>query len=123
MRILADENISLDTVDALLKNGYDVLWIRTYAPGISDREILALAQIEKRVIITFDKDFGELTFNLKFSALSGIILFRISPSSPTQIVNFIITTLLSRNDWSGHFSVVEFDKIRMKPLFSKDYMN
>jgi predicted nuclease of predicted toxin-antitoxin system len=62
-----------------------VVWIRTDAPGSSDRAILARAQAENRIIITFDKDFGELAFRFGLPATSGIILFRISPASPTRI--------------------------------------
>ncbi len=59
MRILADENFPLVAVEALQQQGHDVSWIRTDAPGSSDRVILAHAQAENRVIVTFDKDFGD----------------------------------------------------------------
>jgi predicted nuclease of predicted toxin-antitoxin system len=62
MRILADENFPGDAVTALREQGHDVLWIRTDAPGISDHEVLTHAQAEARILITFDKDFGELAF-------------------------------------------------------------
>jgi len=116
MKILADENFPLVAVEALQQQGYDVIWIRTDAPGSSDSVILARAQAENRVIVTFDKDFGELAFRLGLPALSGIILFRIIPSSPERIAEIVVAVLASRNDFAGNFTVVENDRIRMKLL-------
>jgi len=82
MRLLANENFPYDAVAALRESGHDVLWIRTEAPGSSDSAILARAQAEERILITLDKDFGELAFRSGLPASCGIILFRIpAPSS------------------------------------------
>jgi predicted nuclease of predicted toxin-antitoxin system len=62
MRILADENCPGDLVTALRSDGYDVVWIRMDAPDSNDPAILTRAQAERRIILTFDKDFGELAF-------------------------------------------------------------
>jgi len=62
MRILLDENIPGDAVATLRSRGHDVVWIRTDSPGIADDAILAGAVSEQRLLITFDKDFGELVF-------------------------------------------------------------
>lgn len=116
MRILADENFPLVAVESLQQQGHDVIWIRTDAPGSSDRVILARAQVENRIIVTFDKDFGELAFRFGLPALSGIILFRITPSSPERIAEVVVAVLASRDDFAGNFTVVEKDRIRIKPL-------
>lgn len=113
MRILANENIPQEAVEALRQKGHDVAWIRTLNPGISDRHILELAQAEDRILVTFDKDFGELAYRFKLPASSGIILFRISGSSPADLVEKIISALENRSDWAGHFSVIEEARIRM----------
>ena len=116
MRILADENFPGDAVAILRRLGHDVLWVRTEAPGISDREVLARAQAEDRVVITFDKDFGELAFLFGLPATSGIILFRLRAKSPASVALQAAIALDSRTDWAGHFSVIEEDRIRMTPL-------
>ena len=59
-RFLANENIPFDAVRALREKGYDVLWTREDSPGSTDIEVLEAAQKQDRVLITFDKDFGEL---------------------------------------------------------------
>lgn len=60
MRFLANENIPGALVKALRGAGNDVIWIRTEAPGIHDQEVLARAARDGRILLTFDKDFGEL---------------------------------------------------------------
>lgn len=116
MRLLANENFPLDAIEALRANGHDVLWIRESARGSRDEQVLARAQEEDRILITFDKDFGELAFRSKLPATSGIILFRISTPSSEHISRAAVQALASRTDWHGHFSVIEDKRIRMTPL-------
>jgi len=116
MRLLANENIPLDAIEALREDGPDVLWIRAEAPGSTDIEVMALAQEQDRVLITFDKDFGELTFRSKRPATCGIILFRVPMISAAYIARILVKAIGSRSDWKGHFAVVERNRIRMKPL-------
>ncbi len=116
MRLLANENFPLDAIQALRADGHDVAWIREDARGSEDEEVLARAQREDRILITFDKDFGELAFRSKLSATNGIILFRISTPSSKYVAQIAVDALSSRDDWSGHFSVIEGNRIRMTPL-------
>ena len=62
MRFLADENFPGDAVAALRSTGHDVTWVRTAMPGSADADILETAQRERRVLLTFDRDFGELAW-------------------------------------------------------------
>jgi predicted nuclease of predicted toxin-antitoxin system len=116
MRFLADENFPGGAVAALRSNGYDVAWIRTLSPGISDPEVLKFAQAEDRILLTFDKDFGELAFVTELPATSGIILFRIQSPSSIVLTEKIITAIELRTDWAGHFSTIDNNKIRMRKL-------
>lgn len=118
MRFLANENVPGDAVLSLRKQGHDVLWIRTEQPGLDDESVLEIAQAEKRILLTFDKDFGSLAFQKGAKAIEGIILFRIPKKSPSYISTFVLSVLESRNDWSGHFAVVEENRIRMRPIKS-----
>ena len=116
MRILADENVPLTAITALRSRGHDVMWIRTDAPGSKDQSILQLAKNENRILVTFDKEFGELAFRLKLPASKGVSLFRIATPSPEHTAKKIVAVLESRTDWSGHFTVVEDSRIRMRVL-------
>jgi len=119
MRLLANENFPGDAVTALREAGHDVAWVRTDAPGSNDQGVLARAQAEDRILVTFDKDFGELAFRTRLPATSGIILFRITSPSADAVARVAVQALASRADWAGHFAVVEDDRIRMTPLPEK----
>ena len=120
MRFLADENFPLDAVEALRQSGHDVAWIRSDAPGIADPQVLERAQAENRIVLTFDKDFGDLAFRNKLLATAGIILFRIKAPSSLVIAEKVAKAIALRDDWRGHFSVVEDDKVRMRILTTPD---
>lgn len=116
MRLLADENFPGDAVQALRQAGHDVVWIAENAPGSADREVLGRAESEDRILITFDKDFGELAFRARLAASSGIILFRITMQSAAYVASIATAVINSRSDWNGHFSEIEDDRIRMTVL-------
>ncbi len=116
MRLLANENFPGDAIVALREAGHDVVWIRSDAPGAADPEVLAMAQRENRVLITFDKDFGELAFRFGLPSSSGVILFRISTPTSAHIAQAAVAALRTRDDWQGNFSVIEDRRVRMRPL-------
>jgi len=116
LRILANENVPAAAVEALRSYGHDVVWASTCLPGRSDDAILAQAQEEERIVATFDKDFGELAFRWGLPASCGVILFRAKTQSPHQASALVLRAIGTRSDWAGHFSVVESDRIRVRPL-------
>ncbi|MFH1114771.1 MAG: DUF5615 family PIN-like protein [Pseudomonadota bacterium] len=116
MKFLANENFPRIAVEALRVAGHDVVWVRADAPGSSDRQVLATAQSESRILLTFDKDFGELAFRARLPSSCGIILFRIHPRSPSFVARTAVIAVSARQDWAGHFSVIEEGRIRMTPM-------
>jgi predicted nuclease of predicted toxin-antitoxin system len=103
-------------VEALRGDGHDVTWIRTEAPGIADSEVLRRAVAEDRILITFDKDFGDLAFRNGLSSACGIVLFRLRAGSSAELAAAVRAAIASRSDWAGQFSVVEPGRIRMRPV-------
>lgn len=116
MRFLADENFPASAVAVLRASGHDVVWIGTSAPGSSDREVLRQASQDGRILLTFDKDFGELAKASSLPVTCGVVLLRIRLASPGQIGKVIADLILSRDDWAGHLSVIEPGRVRMRPL-------
>jgi predicted nuclease of predicted toxin-antitoxin system len=116
MRILANENIPRAAVVALREHEFDVSWIRELAPGSSDSQVLERAAAEARIILTFDKDFGELAFRSAAAGIVGVILCRFAPSSSEAAAARLSGTIPSRGDWEGHFAVIEEDRIRLTAL-------
>jgi predicted nuclease of predicted toxin-antitoxin system len=88
LKFIADVNIEKLIVDYLKENGYDVKWIPDYNCEILDEDLLKLANLEKRILITNDKDFGELTF-LQKSLSTGIILLRVKGQRAEDKVKLI----------------------------------
>lgn len=116
MRLLADENISGAVVAALRADGHDVAWVRTEAPGSDDDAVLQRAVRERRIILTFDKDFGERAGVTGLPLESGVILVRVFETSPEKLAARMIALLRARTDWNGHLSVLEPNRVRMRPL-------
>jgi len=111
-----NENIPGVVVRRLRSAGFDVLSVKETMRGRDDRSILARAQTEGRIVVTQDKDFGELAFRYGLPADSGIILFRLSGSDPDTDAGRMLDVLTSHHDWAGHFSVASDDRLRMRPL-------
>lgn len=116
MLFLANENFPLDAVDSPRAAGHDVAWVRTDAPGSDDRQVLERAVTEHRILLTFDKDFGELAFRSGLPADCGIVLFRLPATTSADLAARVLTALHSREEWAGHFAVVEPGRIRVRAL-------
>jgi predicted nuclease of predicted toxin-antitoxin system len=118
MRILANENVPATAVAALTAAGHDVAWVRTGAAGMRDVDVIAWAARESRVLVTFDKDFGELAFRGRLPPTCGVVLLRLPMSSVKDAGSRIAALISARQDWPGHFSVIEPGRIRMRRLES-----
>src|SRR5271154_1111668 len=116
MRFLVNENVTAAVIAGLRQRGHDVLSVKESMRSEDDDVILARAQAEQRIVVTHDKDFGELAFRCELPASCGVILFRLTPCDRDMANARILEALGSRNDWAGHFSVVTDDRIRVRPL-------
>ncbi len=116
MRFLANENFPGAAVKLLEAAGHDVIWVRTAAPGTSDADVLAWAVREERILLTFDKDFGELARASPLPAKCGVVLFRMPMPKPADAGQRLADLIAARDDWAGHFSVVEPGRVRMRLL-------
>jgi predicted nuclease of predicted toxin-antitoxin system len=116
MKLLCNENISTKVVEALRARGHDVLAVKETFPGAGDSSILARANEESRLVITQDKDFGELAFRWGLQAGCGILLFRLTLPNPDAERRRMLTVIEDRTDWAGQFAVATDDRVRMRPL-------
>ncbi len=116
MRVIVNENITATVIQELRQRGYDVLSVKESMRGADDATILQRAEVEQRLVLTHDKDFGELAFRHKLPASCGIILFRLSGPEPSADNQRLLDVINGRTDWPGHFSVVTDHRIRMRPL-------
>lgn len=116
MRFLANENFPGDAVASLRAAGHDVVWVRSEAPGSTDGAVLARAIAERRILLTFDKDFGELAWRGGLPEDCGVVLFRLEMPSAADVGRRLASMLGERSDWAGHFSVIEAARVRMRVL-------
>jgi len=116
MRLLANENIPGPVVEALRTAGHDVAWIREEAPTLQDSGVLSRAGQQGRLLLTLDKDYGELVFRQGLPAPWGVVLVRSRPPTPEAMALRVVAVLASRQDGAGHFAVVGQDRIRLTPL-------
>jgi predicted nuclease of predicted toxin-antitoxin system len=117
MQLLANENFPLVSVKLLRQAGYEVASITEDSPGIEDPEVLAVAVDEQRIILTFDRDYGELMYRFRLPAPKGVIYLRFRPHTPEEpaaiLSNLFRTEELQIEGW---FTIVERDRIRQRPL-------
>jgi predicted nuclease of predicted toxin-antitoxin system len=116
MNLILNENIPSSVVQGLRARGHDVLSVKESMRGLDDPAILARARTERRLVVTQDKDFGELAFRFRLPADCGIVLFRLSGDDPDANIRRMIEAIDSRSDWVGQFAVVSDDRIRIRPL-------
>jgi predicted nuclease of predicted toxin-antitoxin system len=114
MPFIADENIPKETVDLLKKQGVNIVSVTKFASGLSDIEVLDLANKNGRIVITFDKDFGQLIFKEKRKT-KGLILLRFAPKSPQQIAKRIQHVLATNIRMENSVITVKKDSIRVTP--------
>lgn len=75
MKLLANENFPYKSIIYLKKKGYDIISIGMDNPSILDAEVMLIAMKEERVILTFDRDYGELIFKHNYKPDWGVIFF------------------------------------------------
>lgn len=116
MKFVADEGVDGSLVSLLREAGHDVVYFAEINQSTDDEVILGLANVENRILITRDKDFGELVFRLKM-VHSGIILVRAEElTSITRshlVVSFIQTNI---ELLSGSFIVIQAGTTRLRKI-------
>ena len=117
MRLLANENIPVPSIRLLRQAGYDITAIIEDSPGIPDTAVLARAADEKRIILTFDRDYGELIYRRGLRSPSGVIYLRFQPQAPTEPAELLLNLFQTDHiEFEQRFTVVERDQIRQRTL-------
>jgi predicted nuclease of predicted toxin-antitoxin system len=121
MKFLLDENIDARLLPFLQDLGYDVTSVaKDYFYGLLDEDVLAMAHQENRILLTNDRDFGELIFHQRLPH-SGIILFRLAPNNANidlrkKRLHYVLTNYTQQ---LHHFLVVTQKSVRVRKLAEK----
>ena len=116
MRWLANENMPLATVRRLCAAGHDVAAIIEDAPDSDDTTVLARAAQEDRIILTFDRVYGELIYKRRLPPL-GVVYFRIIPAIAEEPAERLLQLLTAPGfSLEGNFTIVESGQARQRAL-------
>lgn len=114
MRLVADESVDGPIVERLRAEGHEVLYVAELDPGISDEVILAQAREAGSLLLTSDKDFGELVFRLR-QLPGGVILLRLAGLTNFRKAEIVASAI---EDYGGAmaeaFTVVTPGNVRIR---------
>lgn len=112
MKFLVDANLGRRFTNLLKQAGYDAVLIKDILPKASDEDILSFAEREERIVVTNDKDFGELVFS-SGKPVYGVILLRALATGAEKRFE-MVKDILDKAE--GKFIVVREGRIRMREL-------
>lgn len=116
LKFLADEGFSFSITSLLRQEGFDVKWIGEVSPGITDRAVYRIANEDNRIILTEDKDFGELAVRYKFN-VAGIVLLRINETKKDLRLLRVFELLKKFPEkLEEHLVVIDSEKFRFRKL-------
>lgn len=117
MRFLADENVPLPSIRLLREAGLDIEAIGETAPGAPDVQVLSRAVSNDQLLITFDRDFGELIYRRDAPVPPGVIYVRVLPTSPEEPAQLLQDLLaVPEIELLDRFTVLERERVRQRPL-------
>lgn len=107
----------MPSVRALRAAGHDVAAVREDGPGSTDATVLERARAEGRVLLTFDRDFGELVYRHEAPAPPGVIYLRFAPAAPREPAD-VLAALATQPEvaFEGYFTVLDRDRVRQRKL-------
>ncbi len=117
MIFLANESFPEKSVESLRASGYQVVSIKEEMPGISDFTVLQKAKELGAVILTFDKDYGEIIFRIGFEYPPSVVFFRFKGITGIYAGETLLSIIQSEQfHLEGYFTVVEENNIRQRKL-------
>lgn len=114
MRFVADESCDFSVVRGLRNSGHNVAAIAEIAPRAVDEEVLKLALQRGTILITEDKDFGQLVF-ASMKATEGVLLLRFPARARSGLASAVLDLVAKRGDeLPGCFAVLQPGRVRIR---------
>ena len=114
LKFLIDVGVGKGIESYLREEGYDTKAVRDIDPRMADHEIIRLAASEHRMVVTMDKDFGELVYHSSMKHC-GVLLLRLEDATGAeklQIIKHIIENY--RSSIVDCFCVYQNDRLRIR---------
>jgi predicted nuclease of predicted toxin-antitoxin system len=116
MRLVADESCDFSVVVGVRGAGHDVIAIAESMSGVDDEKVIELAASERRLLLTEDKDFGQLVFAAT-KQNSGVVLIRYPASTRSTLATAVVELLAERGEGLySRFVVLEPGRARVTQL-------
>ncbi len=117
MKIVADESVDYPIIARLREAGHGVGAIVELTPGITDTQVLDLANQQNHLLLTGDKDFGELIFRDR-QHTCGIVLIRLAGLSPADKATIVVEVMAAyETQLANAFCVIARNIVRIRPQF------
>ena len=114
MNFVADESIDQPIVENLRQDGHDVVSIAELSPSLSDEQVLNDANSRGAILLTADKDFGELVFRQN-QIHNGVILIRLSGLGLEAKAQTVSQTIKQHaHELTGAFCVISAGSVRIR---------
>jgi len=119
MDFLANENFPLLSVRLIRNAGHNVTSVLEETSGAKDIDVLKRAHREKLIVLTFDRDYGELVYRHKVFTAGGIVYFRFDPHTPEEPAEILLAIFEEgKVVLLGRFTIIERGRIRQRPMLS-----
>jgi predicted nuclease of predicted toxin-antitoxin system len=116
VRWLVDECVDAELVSHLRAAGHDVVYVAEVASGVSDVDVLMRTHVERRLLLTEDKDFGDLVFR-RGGSVPGVVLLRIDPvMRASKSVRLGAAIDRFGENPVGRYTIIEEARFRSRPL-------
>jgi predicted nuclease of predicted toxin-antitoxin system len=115
MNFFADESVDHPIVERLRADGHDVLAVAEMTPSIPDDTVLAHANQREDLLLTGDKDFGELVFR-QHQVTAGVVLIRLAGLSAGAKAGIVSAAIREHGEELLHaFTVISPGMVRIRP--------
>jgi predicted nuclease of predicted toxin-antitoxin system len=112
MRFLADESCDFSVVRALRFAGHDVIAIAEVSPREEDYDVRERALVANCILITEDKDFGQLVY-ANMRRTGGVIFIRFPARARRNLADTVVEVVRQRGErLIGHFTVLQPGRVR-----------
>jgi predicted nuclease of predicted toxin-antitoxin system len=120
VKFVADESVDFPIVERLRQDGHSVWAVVEMDSGISDDLVLDHANRQNAVLLTADKDFGELVFRLK-RLNSGVVLVRLAGLPPRRKAEIVARVVAEKGEeLKDAFSVITANVLRVRQRLVPD---
>ena len=117
MNFLADESVDRPIVERLRRDGHVIVYVSDLNPGISNGDVFEIANRTNSILLTADKDFGELVYHQNLVP-QGVFLIRAAGISPTRKADLVASAIKRHSsELLGTFTVITPGAVRIRRRF------